>query len=163
MSAFDNSMSAAEVSDLVFGRRDWPLFVSLWACLMNDVFLKTSSPSANALLLKKIRSPQCGGVSGELRARRGHAAHPALVIQELDRRASPPSRSAGRQRSWKRGDARSQAPVRFPCSCHARLPCSCHVLSLCHPSRSAGVAAITDGRRHEGPQPQRGARHEAQD
>ena len=99
LSAFDASMSAADVSNLVFGRKDWPMFVSLWACLMKDVFRVTSSTSDEALVLQTLRSPDYGSVSAELRDRHGHAVHPALVMQELNRRALSPSRSAGRQPS----------------------------------------------------------------
>ena len=81
---FDASMSAADVSNVVFGRRDWPMFVSLWGCLMKDVFRNTSSPPSD--LIKTLRSQDYAGVSAELRDLHGHAVHPALVLQELHRR-----------------------------------------------------------------------------
>ena len=80
---FPETWSAAEISDFIFGRPDWAIFVSLFGCLLRDA-IKIAKVSSDKLL-RCLASPMFGGTAQDLRAQCGHAVHPAIVLQELHR------------------------------------------------------------------------------
>ncbi len=87
LKAFPEAWSAADVSDFVFGRSDWGIFVSLFACLMKDA-LKIPNVQPGPVL-HCLASPTFGRAADALRAQYGHAVHPALVFKELSRQGHP--------------------------------------------------------------------------
>ena len=84
LKAFPEEWSAADVSNFVFGRGDWGMFVSLFACLMKDALKKIPEGESGAAL-HCLASPTYGRAADEMRAQSGHAVHPALVLKELGR------------------------------------------------------------------------------
>ena len=83
LKAFPEAWSAADVSNFVFGRSDWGIFVSLYACLMKDA-VKMPNVQGEAVL-SCLASPTFGRVADTMRTQCGHAVHPALVMKELCR------------------------------------------------------------------------------
>ena len=70
----------------MFGRSDWGMFVSLFACFMKDAVrtLKIEKEQSKTFL-KCLASPTYGFAADAQRARCGHAVHPTLVLQALSR------------------------------------------------------------------------------
>ena len=75
--------SAADISNFIFGRPDWGIFVSLFGCLFRDA-IKASRVS-DVEFLGCLASPIFGDTAKALRAQCGHAVHPAIVLKELRR------------------------------------------------------------------------------
>ena len=73
--------SAADISNFIFGRPDWAIFVSLFGCLLRDA-IKIPKVSSDDLL-ECLASPIFGETAEALRAQCGHAVHPAIVLKEL--------------------------------------------------------------------------------
>ena len=83
LQSFPAKWSAADISNFVFGRGDWGIFVSLFACLMKDTLSSTRMHADS--VLHCLASPTFGRTADEVRAKCGHAIHPALVLQEVSR------------------------------------------------------------------------------
>ena len=83
--AFPDDMSAAEISNLVFGRPDWAMFVSLEACLMKDVLSAYPVGQCREELIKVLASDSYVNTSRAENLAQGHGVHPALVVQEMRR------------------------------------------------------------------------------
>ena len=83
LKTFLETWSAADVSNFIFGRPDWGIFVSLFACLLKDA-IKIPKVSSDELL-ERLASPIFGKTAEALRAQFGHAVHPAIVLKELRR------------------------------------------------------------------------------
>ncbi len=73
--------SAADISNFIFGRPDWGIFVSVFACLMKDVFKITSC--SRETLIERLASPIFERAAAELRTTSGHAVHPTIVMNRL--------------------------------------------------------------------------------
>ena len=81
LAEFDSSWSAADISNFIFGRPDWGMLVSLFACLWHDaVALKGTSHQA---LLKDIETGAYERAAAALRSSCDHNVHPAVVVREL--------------------------------------------------------------------------------
>ena len=81
LATFDETWSAADISNFTFGRPDWGMFVSLYACLWKDA-VKTKKMSHKALL-QNIASGKFARAAAALRRSSRHTVHPALVVREL--------------------------------------------------------------------------------
>ena len=86
LKAVPQAWSAADISNFMFGRSDWGMFVSLYACFMKDALrsLKIETGQSGAVL-EILASSTFGRAADALRAQHGHAVHPTLVLQELCR------------------------------------------------------------------------------
>ena len=78
---FDASWSAADISNFIFGRPDWGMFVSLFACLWRDAV--AAKRKSRDTLMKHIETGAFERTAAALRSSCGHSVHPALVIQAL--------------------------------------------------------------------------------
>ena len=85
-SGIPEQWSAAEMSNFLFGREDWAVFASMWACLWNEVHDKHEDDERRQL----IHSFLDGGTSSPFaeRARamaseKGHNGTPCMVVDEL--------------------------------------------------------------------------------
>ena len=85
LTTFDKLWSAADVSNFVFGRPDWGIFVSMDSCLWEDVTTsKLFSPQVmQDILVQRIESGEFEQAAAELRSSCGHAVHPAIVVKKL--------------------------------------------------------------------------------
>ena len=75
LKSMPESWSAADISNFIFGRPDWGIFVSLFGCLLKDA-IKIAKVSPDDFL-DCLASPVFRGTAQALRAKRGHAVHPA--------------------------------------------------------------------------------------
>jgi hypothetical protein len=85
-SGFPDGWTAAEMSNLLFGRDDWAMFASMWACLWHDVQEK------HAAKLEHIEGFLVGGMSScfakrarALAIQLGHNVAPRMIIDDLVR------------------------------------------------------------------------------
>ena len=85
LNAFDPNWSAADISNFVFGRPDWGLFVSLFSCVWHDALPDAKGP--REALIRDIKSGAFERAAAAMRSSTGHAAHPAIVVQKLRRSA----------------------------------------------------------------------------
>ena len=83
LKSMPESWSAADISNFIFGRPDWGIFVSLFGCLLRDA-IKVAKFSSDDLL-DCLASPVFAGTAVALWAQCGHAVHPAIVLKELRR------------------------------------------------------------------------------
>ena len=83
LKTFPETWSAADISNFIFGRPDWAIFVSLFGSLLRDAIEIPNVSSSD--LLKCLASPIFGHTAEALRAQCGHAVHPAIVLRELRR------------------------------------------------------------------------------
>ena len=81
LATFDEKWSAADVSNFIFGRPDWGIFVSLFACLWKDTDVTTKR--CKEKLVQGIESGAFERAAATLRSAVGHNVHPALVVQKL--------------------------------------------------------------------------------
>ena len=70
--------SAAEVSDLVLGRRDHALFVSMWACCFSEVETTWDDDGVRKRMLELLKSPRAADLVGAFR--REHGVPPCPVV-----------------------------------------------------------------------------------
>ena len=94
-SAIPDRWTAAEMSNFLFGRDDWAVFASMWACLWHDVQEKY------AMQLELIEGFLVGGTSScfakrarALAIQLGHNATPRMIIDDLVRSPNTSSRDA---------------------------------------------------------------------
>ena len=85
-SGFPDGWTAAEMSNFLFGRDDWAVFASMWACLWHDVQEKYAAK------LEHIEGFLVGGMSScfakrarALAIQLGHNVTPRMIIDDLIR------------------------------------------------------------------------------
>jgi hypothetical protein len=83
-SGIPKTWTAAEMSNFLFGRDDWAVFASMWACLWHEVYEKYATQ------LEHIESFLAGGTSSPfaqraraLASKLGHNGTPCMIIDEL--------------------------------------------------------------------------------
>jgi len=77
---FDATWTAGEISSFVFGRDDWPMLVSVFACLWHDAFDKKKK-AAREQIISDIVVGNFGRKARLMRASSGHAWCPALIAK----------------------------------------------------------------------------------
>ena len=84
LEAFPVKMCAADASDLVFGRPDRALFLSMWSCLFSDKSLESLPEKEKAAVEQWLSSPEASiAVQGYKVLSRGIAPCPAVLVNTM--------------------------------------------------------------------------------
>ena len=84
LDAFPITMSASDASDLVFGRPDRALFLSMWNCLFTDKYLESLTGKETAAVEQWLSSPEAAiAVQGYKVMSKGIAPCPAVLISTM--------------------------------------------------------------------------------
>ena len=80
---FDSDINAAALSHFFFGRSDWPLLLSCFACLWEKV------PDAEGDLLKQVGSDAMESFARSWPLRDGIVPHPSVMVKAYRAKQSP--------------------------------------------------------------------------
>ena len=81
ISVFPPTLYAADASDMVLGRRDWGLFLSLWGCLFHEA--GELWPKRKDDMLRALSSKQSGDAIRRFREIHGIAPCPTVLVSIL--------------------------------------------------------------------------------
>ncbi len=89
LDSFPEDWTAKEVSEFIFGRPDWGIFVSAYNCLWLEAAAGCRGPQALAKLLDAVASPAFASAVSLFAVGHGVSPHPTLAVRALDVSASP--------------------------------------------------------------------------
>ena len=82
-SACGNHVTASDLSDLLLGREDHALFVSMWACLFSEVAHRATDGETQTRILDVLRSPRAADVLDAFLLEHGVPPCPEVLVTLL--------------------------------------------------------------------------------